>query len=234
MTDLPRHGDTGEDLRAERLDALARMLSPEGPPDPSELAPPTYWPSLSREEAVEEWDYLRAWVEALLARFGHLSPEVIPPCWYRHPGHVEALAALADFQRACYGHSALPVDAVRWHQAFRDIEDRLRAWTTAAGCAPSSGHKTNPPPTPIDEDRRRQRRLPARQPLTTAFGLDCPVSGPSIRSNRYNDQVRPVQYAVLSPLGSTKGRRPHPRDQDLGGPQVNRQTQRSDRDAPYR
>ena len=152
MTDLPRHGDTGEDLRAERTGALARMLSPEGPPDPSELAPPTYWPSLSREEAVEEWDYLRAWVEGLLARFGHLSPEVIPPCWYRHPGHVEALAALADFQRACYGHSALPVDAVRWHRAFRDIEDRLRAWTSAAGCTPSDGHKTAPTPPPVDKE----------------------------------------------------------------------------------
>jgi hypothetical protein len=152
MTDLPRHGDTGEDLRAERIDALARMLSPEGPPDPSELAPPTYWPSLSREEAVEEWDYLRAWVEGLLTRFGHLSPEVIPPCWYRHPGHVEALAALADFQRACIGRSALPVDAVRWHRAFRDIEDRLRAWTAAAGCTSADGHKSPVPPPPIDED----------------------------------------------------------------------------------
>jgi hypothetical protein len=152
MTDLPQHSDTGEDLRAERIDALARMLSPEGPPDPSELAPPTYWPSLSREEAVEEWDYLRAWVERLLGRFGHLYPDVIPACWYRHPGHVEALAALAEFERTCFGHSALPTDAVRWHRAFRDIEDRLRAWTSTAGCTLAAGHKSPVPPPPNDED----------------------------------------------------------------------------------
>jgi len=154
MTDHPRPGDGGpsEDLRAERMGALARMLSPQGPPAHEELAPPTYWPSLSREEAAEEWDYLRAWVEALVARYGHLSPEVIPPCWYRHPGHVEALAALADFQRACFGHSALPVDAVRWHRAFRDIEERLRAWTIASGCTPSDGHRNPGLPPVVDDD----------------------------------------------------------------------------------
>jgi hypothetical protein len=154
MTDHPRPGDggAGEDLRAERMGALARMLSPQGPPAREELAPPTYWPALSREEAFEEWEYLRAWVEALVARYDHLSPEVIPPCWYRHPGHAEALASLADFQRACYGHSALPTDAVRWHRAFRDIEERLRAWTTAAGCTPADGHKPRAPRPPIDEE----------------------------------------------------------------------------------
>jgi hypothetical protein len=155
MTDHPRQGDTGEDLRAERMGALARMLSPQGPPEPGDLAPPTYWPSLTREEALEEWDYLRAWVDTLRHRFEHLSPDVIPPCWYRHPGHVEALAALADYQRACYGHSALPTDAVRWHRAFRDIEDRLRAWTTAAGCTPADGHQPRTAPPDTDEETWR-------------------------------------------------------------------------------
>jgi hypothetical protein len=152
MSNLPSDPEPSEDLRSERLDALARMLSSQGPPDPTEQGPPTYFPTLTSEEAVEEWEYLRARVEQLVARFPHLSPDAVPVCWYRHPGHVEALAALCDYQRACFGHSALPTDAVRWHRAFRDIEDRIRAWTTAAGCTTDGGHHPSPPPPAIDED----------------------------------------------------------------------------------
>jgi hypothetical protein len=154
MTDLPPRSrpDPIADLRSERMDALARILSPGGPPDPAEQAPPTFLPSLGREEAVDEWGYLRGWVEALVGRFPHLCPDAIPLCWYRHPGHVEALSALSDFERACYGRSALPTGAVRWHRAFRDIEERLRAWTAAAGCNPADGHTEPKSALTVDED----------------------------------------------------------------------------------
>ena len=149
MTDSPGSDD---DSRAERLGALARMLSPGGPPDPNEQAPPTLFPALTGEEAAEEFEYLRGWVEALLARYPHLYPDAVPACWYRHPAQVEALSALYDYERACYGNAALPTDAVRWHRAFRDIEERLQAWTAAAGCNPTDSHIPSAVAPAVDDD----------------------------------------------------------------------------------
>jgi hypothetical protein len=149
MTDPPVDDD---DSRSERLAALGRMLSPGGPPDPNEQAPPTLFPTLTAEEAAEELEYLRGWVEALLARYPHLFPEAVPACWYRHPAHVEALSALYDYERACYGNAALPTDAVRWHRAFRDIEERLRAWTAAAGCSTNAHRPPDVAPAVDDDD----------------------------------------------------------------------------------
>lgn len=153
LPSTPSGRNCGQDLlRAERLEALSRVLSPDGPPDPLEQSGPTYFPALSREEASDEWAYLRGWVEALVGRFPHVAPAAVPPCWYRHPGHVDALMALCDFQRACYGRCALPTDPLRWHRAFRDIEDRLSTCTAAAGCGGSAGHQQRRAVFVADED----------------------------------------------------------------------------------
>ncbi len=150
MTDSQAGDD--DDPRAERLAALARMLSPGGPPDPNDQAPPILFPALSAEETAEEFEYLRGWVEALVVRYPHLYPDAVPACWYRHAAHVEALSALYDYQRSCFGNAALPTDAVRWHRAFRDIEERLRIWTAAAGCNPKDGHRPPAAAPVIDEE----------------------------------------------------------------------------------
>jgi hypothetical protein len=94
---------------------------------------------------------LRAWVDKLVARFGYLYADVVSACWYRHPGHVEALTpgrpptSLLRTRGVTDRRGAL-------HRAFRNIEARLRAWTAVAGCTPEDGHHTTPPPPPVDEN----------------------------------------------------------------------------------
>jgi hypothetical protein len=89
---------------------------------------------LRRAAAHQEWEALRAWVEQLVVRFAHLDHHVIPRCWFRHNGHVEALVALRDQERVNYSDTAPGSAAVDWHRAFRDIEARLREWTGQLAC----------------------------------------------------------------------------------------------------
>ena len=64
----------------------------------------------------------------------HLDHHVIPRCWFRHNGHVEALVALRDQERVNYSDTAPGSAAVEWHRALRDIEARLREWTGQLAC----------------------------------------------------------------------------------------------------
>jgi hypothetical protein len=121
-------------LQAERVAALAKLYEVAGPPELEEIAGPMYWPDLSPDEADEEWDALRAWVEELVMRFPHLDHHVVPRCWFRHNGHVEALVALRDHERVNYSDTAPGSAAVEWHRAFRDIEARLHEWTGQLAC----------------------------------------------------------------------------------------------------
>jgi hypothetical protein len=118
----------------EHVWALAKLLEADGLPDLDELTGPTHWPNLSANEAAGEWGALCTWVEHLMARFSHLDHHVIPRCWFRHNGHVEALSALRDQERVNYGETAPGTAAVDWHRAFREIEARLREWTAQLAC----------------------------------------------------------------------------------------------------
>jgi hypothetical protein len=135
---------------AARVAALARLFDADGPPDLEEITSPLYWPDLSAEELTDEWIALRRWVEELKERFGHLDHHVIPLCWFRHNGHVEALAALRDQERVNYGETAPGTGAVDWHRAFRDTEARLREWTGQIACGANheararAGHVIDP------------------------------------------------------------------------------------------
>lgn len=122
------------ELGDARVAALAKLFEVDGPPDLDEITSPLYWPDLSAGELGHEWAALREWVEKLMERFGHLDHHVIPRCWFRHNGHVEALAALRDQERVNYGDTAPGTAAVDWHRAFRDIEARLREWTGQLAC----------------------------------------------------------------------------------------------------
>lgn len=72
----------------------------------------------------------------------HLDHHVIPHCWFKHPGHVEALAALRDDERVNYAEVAPGTAAVDWHRALQLTEARLRDWTSQILCAPTHESRT--------------------------------------------------------------------------------------------
>ena len=99
-----------------------------------QLAGPVHWPSLTETERIQGFADLREWVEQLVDRFA-IEIRVIPPCWYRHNGMVEALSALRDHERACYAETASPTGAVDWFRALRDIEARLIELASKTQCS---------------------------------------------------------------------------------------------------
>lgn len=131
---IPSNQAHGEISEVERVAALAKLFDAEGPGDLGEVSGPIFWPDLSPSEAEREWGQLRDWVEHLVVRFTHLDHHVIPRCWFRHNGHVEALAALRAQEAANFSDTAPGTAAVEWHRAFRDIEVRLREWTGQLAC----------------------------------------------------------------------------------------------------
>ena len=100
--EAPATKDAREIFEVERVAALAKLFDADDPTNLGELAGPIYWPDLSPSEAEQEWYLLRAWVDQLVLRFSHLDHHVIPRCWFRHNGHVEALAAFRDQETANY------------------------------------------------------------------------------------------------------------------------------------
>jgi hypothetical protein len=126
--------------------AIEALFGTDGLPDLDDMNGPTHWPSIPVDDAADEWAALRSWVEQLQARFSHLDHHVIPLCWWRHNGHVEALAALRDHEQASYTDTATPTSGVEWHRAFRDIESRLREWTSTLACGSIHDPRHRPAP----------------------------------------------------------------------------------------
>lgn len=106
---------------------------------------PVHWPSVLPEDSETAWVELREWVEQLVARYA-LDARVVPPCWYRHNGHVEALVALRDAERACFGASAAPSGGMDWFRALWEIEHRLVEWSARTQCS-TNDHRPDPIPT---------------------------------------------------------------------------------------
>lgn len=117
-------------------------LRPPGLPALEDIPSATHWPSVPARTAANEWDQLRRWVEGLQQRFAHLDHHVIPPCWWRHNEHVEALSALRDHERVSYLASAPATAPVEWMRALRDIAALLRSWTAESPCGAS--HQESP------------------------------------------------------------------------------------------
>ena len=86
-----------------------------------QLAGPVHWPSLTEAERPQAFAELRDWVEQLVDRFT-IEIRVIPPCWHRHNGMVEALSALRDHERMSFADRGSPTGAVDWFRAYREIE----------------------------------------------------------------------------------------------------------------
>lgn len=116
--------------------ALSRLFAADGPADLDEglFQGPLYWPRIPAADIEVELSDLYAWVQGLLERFEHLDHKVIPPCWWLHNGHVEALAALHDAERSAYTDASPGSAGTGWHRDFQLIESRLREWTALYGC----------------------------------------------------------------------------------------------------
>jgi len=112
---------------------------------------PLHWPSLQPEESRDEWAALRAWVDHLTRRFP-LSARVIPPCWFRHEHLVEVLAALRDYERACFQHRASPASAFDFIRTLREAEHLLTDWTSRTGCTAGDHHETTVRDVTVDDD----------------------------------------------------------------------------------
>jgi hypothetical protein len=120
----------------------AMGLHAVGLPSLDDIPSATHWPSVPPGKAEKEWDDLQEWVEDLQRRFPHLDHHVIPPCWWLHNEHVEALSALRDHERVSYLSSAPATAPVEWMRALRDITALLRSWT--AECACGAAHQDQP------------------------------------------------------------------------------------------
>ena len=137
-------GITFKDRAAEAAGELEAAAHGNMPQEFDDILGPVYWPGVSAARSATAWTDLRRWVNELLERFPHLDHHVIPMCWWRHNGHVEALAALRDHQRMCYDDSSPPTAAMEWHRAFRDIEARMREWTSTLACGATHDPKGRP------------------------------------------------------------------------------------------
>lgn len=98
-----------------------------------ESGAPVYWPTLTAEEAEDEWPALREWVDQLLIRFPHCAR--VPQCWWRHNDLVELFSALRDHERASFASTASAAAATDWHRAFRDVELRAEMWIRRFTCS---------------------------------------------------------------------------------------------------
>lgn len=130
-------------------DSTLEALRANGLPHFDDLDGPLFWPKVPADKATTAWRELSGWVEQLIERFPHLDHHTIPMCWWRHNGHVEALAALRDHERMCYSDSSPLTAGVEWHRAFRDIEARLREWTSTLACG--SVHDPRPRPGRVND-----------------------------------------------------------------------------------
>lgn len=164
VTDTINHGPA-TDPPEQPLSAFAALFGADGPPDFDDLTGPIHWGELTPGEAGVAWPELRSWVERLVVRFPHLDHHVIPACWWRHNGHVEALAALRDHERVSYAETAPATGAVDWHRAFRDVEAMLREWTGQHGCGATHNDRDRQlrPPTPAEWDQFVRGDLEGRQ-----------------------------------------------------------------------
>jgi hypothetical protein len=77
---------------------------------------------------------LCVWVDRLVDRFA-LDTRVLPPCWERHNGIVEALSALRDHERGSYAADADPRSGVDWLRALRDVRTLLTELAALTQCS---------------------------------------------------------------------------------------------------
>jgi hypothetical protein len=80
-----------------------------------------------------------------------LDHHVVPRCWFKHNGHVEALVALRDHERVSFSDTAPATAPLDWLRALRDTAFLLRAWTADLPCG-ATHQAACVPLAAIDED----------------------------------------------------------------------------------
>lgn len=131
------HEPNEEPDERSRLEQLRDFIGVPLDNDFGDIPTPTYWPTVPSADAVEQWNELRAWVDNLCRRFSHLDHHIIPPCWWRHNQHVEALTALKDHEHSSFSDTAPATAPLDWFRALRDITLLLKTWTADLGCGAS-------------------------------------------------------------------------------------------------
>jgi len=142
----------------DELDAIYGARPPESsrPPDFAALAArlasrpsgedgflpsmPTvlHWPEIPAEDAPEEWQELREWVDELLERFEFISHHVVPDCWYRHNELVELLSALRGHEEFAFLPNNPPNAGTDFFRTMRDVLMIAAEWVGQLGCG--TGH----------------------------------------------------------------------------------------------
>ncbi len=121
----------------------------------SDGLPPWNWRQLSDEERQVELEEFAVWVADLQQAYGRWVR--LPPCWPRHRGLREELAAFWYWrQRLDEAVGVPPEEAVRWHHSLRTA---AQAWAEAyGGCRHESVGE-------VDEKRDvREENLAAARP----------------------------------------------------------------------
>jgi hypothetical protein len=159
---------TGELLPPKTSDAVTfmQMAYASAGVKPEDVPVATHWPTLDREKAAQEWEKLRGWVDELRVRFEFLDHHVIPHCWWRHNGHVEALAALRDHELVSFAELAPATAPLDWLRGLRDTAAILRGWTSGLACGAVHQPPISQTPT-FDQDawrRHVEADLAARRP----------------------------------------------------------------------
>lgn len=133
---------------------------------------PVHVPSVTGPERDGLLLLLRAWVADLVTRL-HIDGRVVPPCWERHTGMVEALQALRDLERDCYSDTAPPSGGVDWFRGYREIEARLVELASLTNCS-TREHRDPPPGWPTLQQHSR--------PTLPAGHRSLPPAGAPLRS----------------------------------------------------
>lgn len=117
---------------------------------------PLHVPSLTATEREAVLADLRVWVERLADRFA-LDTRVVPPCWERHNGMLEALSALRDHERGSYAPDADPRAGIDWLHALREVRTVLLEQAALTQCT-------------VQQHRDPPRRPPRSAGATSAAG----------------------------------------------------------------
>lgn len=141
-----------------RLDAVEAQLA-RSDPGPSGDVPEHSARAWHVRATERDWVELIDWVDWMQTVYAPKSSWWLPPCWPRHPGVVEELAAVHtawihaartdEQQRESDEHSD---ELTRWHEHWLwPALSRAKSYTSLDSCSSDKGH--NPGRTPTLTDR---------------------------------------------------------------------------------
>lgn len=120
------------------------------------------WREIELKDQREALIGLRRWVEWFTDTFT-LRDQVVPDCWFRHPGIIEELYAAMCLEHMVWASGEPGVAATTmWHHYLPGIIDRLTRSTTDTGCTREHGHKHREPIIPQVNEQDWEAALSTR------------------------------------------------------------------------